>query len=59
MCAGWILPLKCNCPNCRCRLYIQGSTDGSLENVIFCPKCGKKWKPEEFEKLLNKGEIKC
>ncbi len=55
---GWILPLKYKCPNCGSKLYIQGSNDGSLEDAVFCPKCGKTWDINEFEKLLEKGEIK-
>ena len=46
---GWVLRLKAECPVCKECLAIQGSTDGSLEDCVFCPKCGKVWTLEEFE----------
>jgi len=52
---AWVLPLKVKCPKCGGRLYIQGSTDGSLEDAVFCPKCGKIWTLKEFEKFLKGG----
>ena len=52
---GWVLRLKVECPVCKERLAIQGSTDGSLEDCVFCPKCGKVWTPEEFE-VVSRAE---
>jgi len=55
---GWVLPLKAKCPKCGSKLYIQGSVDGSLEGCVYCPKCGKTWTLEEFEKMLENKVIK-
>jgi len=55
---AWVLPLKVKCPRCGGRLYIQGSVDGSLEDCVYCPKCGKIWTPKEFEKMLENKVIK-
>ena len=50
---NWVLRLKVECPVCGECLAIQGSTDGSLEDRVFCPKCGRTWTLEEFEELCK------